>query len=432
VLAAATLDQDQWRALAQFADEESRRFIETLHPDLATHQPGFTETLVTPPAEAAPEVGGDIPAEIAAGAAGPSLGEVVARIERRRRHRAVAGTPQPGFSGASSVAAELPALFRWECGPSGEIVWVEGAPRGPLIGRTIAKRSGDDGVDAEAARAFAMRAPFRDSALKMAGEGPVAGEWKISGVPAFEPGDGRFAGYRGIALRDATPPPRSTSPSEFLADPDSLRELVHEIKTPLNAIIGFAEIIDAQLLGPADRRYRERAVEIVAQAQLLLAAIDDLDFAGKVHSSRVGAPSMVDHAELVQHAAVSLGALAASHGAQLEIARSERPCIAAVEPELADRLVARLVTALAAHAASNETLRLSLDRSGELCRVAIARPAALRGVSDAALFGSQAPKTGDAAPGEAFALRLIRGLARIAGGDLIASPAGVALVFPIS
>ena len=73
--------------------------------------------------------------------------------------------------------------------------------------------------------------------------------------------------------------------SDLLADPDSLRELVHEIKTPLNAIIGFAEIIDGQYLGPADRRYRERAAEIVAQARLLLTAIDDLDFAAKVHSA---------------------------------------------------------------------------------------------------------------------------------------------------
>ena len=87
--------------------------------------------------------------------------------------------------------------------------------------------------------------------MTVAGEGPVAGEWKISGVPAFDPTDGRFAGYRGVALRETPPPPaRSGSAADMLADPDSLRELVHEIKTPLNAIIGFAEIIEGQYLGP--------------------------------------------------------------------------------------------------------------------------------------------------------------------------------------
>ena len=39
----------------------------------------------------------------------------------------------------------------------------------------------------------------------------------------------------------------------------------------MNAIIGFAEIIDGQMLGPADRHYRTRAAEIVGQARLLLA-----------------------------------------------------------------------------------------------------------------------------------------------------------------
>ena len=35
VLAAATLDPDQWRALLAVADDETRRFVETLHPELA-------------------------------------------------------------------------------------------------------------------------------------------------------------------------------------------------------------------------------------------------------------------------------------------------------------------------------------------------------------------------------------------------------------
>ena len=92
----------------------------------------------------------------------------------------------------------------------------------------------------------------------------------IAGSPCAKPADSR-------ASRGRRP--------DVLTDPDSLRELVHEIKTPLNAIIGFAEIIEGQYLGPADRGYRERAAEIVRQARLLLAAIDDLDFAAKVHSS---------------------------------------------------------------------------------------------------------------------------------------------------
>src|SRR6185369_17848029 len=166
-------------------------------------------------------------------------------------------------------------------------------------------------------RAFSLRAPFRDRTMVLAGDGAVSGEWKITGVPAFEPADGRFAGYRGIALRDS---PAAVRPDtlEILADPDSLRELVHEIKTPLNAIIGFAEIIDGQYLGPADRRYRERASDIVGEARSLLGAIDDLDFAAKIHSSTRVEERRADLGEQLEMLSESLRALAAERGVELE------------------------------------------------------------------------------------------------------------------
>src|SRR6185369_12420972 len=208
-------------------------------------------------------------------------------------------------------------------------------------------------------RAFSLRAPFRDRTMVLAGDGAVSGEWKITGVPAFEPADGRFAGYRGIALRDS---PAAVRPDtlEILADPDSLRELVHEIKTPLNAIIGFAEIIDGQYLGPADRRYRERAAEIVAQARILLSAIDDLDFAAKVHSTQGSDGRRVDLAEQLDRAADQLRGLAAERNVELDIGRAQRIVPAAVEPELADRLIFRLSSAAIGAADAGETLRLSV------------------------------------------------------------------------
>jgi hypothetical protein len=410
VLAAATLDPDQWRALLAVADDETRNFVETLHPELATAPAlDLTEMLVEP-------------AEVAPPPAGPSLSEVVARIERRRRAR----TASPAaHNGAAGGAAASPSLFRWECGPSGEIAWVEGAPRGPLIGRSIARANGD-GVDLEVVRAFAMRAPFRDAAFMLGGEGLLAGEWKISGVPEFEPSDGRFAGYRGVALRDAptaAPQPDALS-SDLLADPDSLRELVHEIKTPLNAIIGFAEIIDGQYLGPADHRYRERAAEIVAQARILLTAIDDLDFAAKVHSSAGRERQKVNIGELVERMVPSLRELAEARGVVVDASRTTKDLAAAIEPELADRLIFRICGAMIERSEEGERLRLSVDRTADQIRVAISRPAALQGLADEALFGAAR------ATSEGFSLRLVRGLAQVAGADLGASASAVTLTFP--
>jgi len=426
VLAAAKLDTHQWEVLHAAADAETRRFIETLHPDLRV------ELHVQPPSSAeSPQTEDQVPGDPAASDTQPytppSLHDVVERIERRRRLRGVQTAPPT----ETRVPPESPALFRWECGPGGEIAWVEGAPRGPLIGRSIAKPQESDGdrVDQDVVRAFAMRAPFRDALLTVASGGPVAGEWKISGVPAFDPADGRFAGYRGVALRDEMAPapsePTAQTVPDVLSDPDSLRELVHEIKTPLNAIIGFAEIIEGQYLGPADRGYRDRAAEIVRQARMLLTGIDDLDFAAKVHSSG-GKRERIDLGALVDRETTELRVLAARRGAELNVMRPRTEVAAAVQPELADRLLFRLFGALAERAEQGERLQLSVDAAADVARISISRPAALQGLDDAQLFDA-----GRAASIEGgFALRLARGLARIAGGQLVSGRDTFALHFP--
>jgi signal transduction histidine kinase len=212
---------------------------------------------------------------------------------------------------------------------------------------------------------------------------------------------------------------------DVLADPDSLRELVHEIKTPLNAIIGFAEIIEGQYLGPADRGYRDRAAEIVRHARQLLTGIDDLDFAAKVHSARGAARDQVDLGALVDREAVELRLLAAKRGVQVEVIRSKGEVTAAVQPELADRLLIRLFEALVRQAERGEQLALGVEAARDGARISISRPASLRGVNDADLFEPSRAPSRDGG----FALRLVRGLARIAGGDLVGSRDAFALVF---
>ena len=109
VLAAATLDNAQWRALLEVADEETRRFIETLHPEIRAGQAAdLTETLVE---SAMPEP------EVPAAPATSSLHDVVERIERWRWSRAAMRC----LGVSASPSERPPALFRWEYGPSGEI-----------------------------------------------------------------------------------------------------------------------------------------------------------------------------------------------------------------------------------------------------------------------------------------------------------------------
>jgi signal transduction histidine kinase len=188
--------------------------------------------------------------------------------------------------------------------------------------------------------------------------------------------------------------------------------------------MGFAEIIEGQYLGPADERYRERAHEIVRQARLLLTAIDDLDFAAMVHSSASGGQRGVNLGELVERMTPALRQIAHGRGVKIDGSRTTRDTRAATEPELADRLILRMCSAVIEQAQPDEHLRLTVERAGDRSRVSMSSPVAWSELSEDQLLGS------DLTLEHGFSLRLVRGLARLAGADLTACQGSISLLFP--
>ncbi|MCA1653984.1 MAG: sensor histidine kinase [Sphingomicrobium sp.] len=427
--------------LRSAASPEVRRFLDALHPqDGASSQPQPDAGPRPQPSEPAPQP----PPRLTEGV--PSIGEVVARIEQLRAARALGGEESPAVAAVATPAQSpppstasrpptvpspaeqsnidqgSPALFRWECGPGGEIGWVDGAPRGPLVGRSIARANAGEGVDREVERAFARRSPFRDATLALPDAGIVAGQWLISGVPAFAPTDGRFVGYRGIARRAEVLAPSAMVSAPASLDSAALRELVHEIKTPLNAIIGFAEIIDGQYLGPAHSGYRARAAEIVAQARALLGAVDDLDFAARLRASD-GESEPVELAEIILPIAERLRDAAQARGVTLAIDSPPRVGQSALAPQLVARLFERFVEAVVTGALADETLRLAIRQEEEFTALRLSRPRALEGLSTEELFGLN---------GSGLSLRLIAGLAQIVGSKLEADGSDLVLRMPLA
>lgn len=392
VLAGARLTASEWKQVARSASDDCRSFIAAMRSE--------------EPAVAPREVPGS-----SAEAPIPSISEVVARIERLRSSR-VTDLAEP-----ASEPADSPRLFRWECNEAGEIGWVDGAPRGAIIGRSIAQGNAASGIDHKIERAFAARAPFHDGLLELPRDASTGGTWRISGIPAFERSTGRFAGYRGVAQR--------AGGGVTASDPTSLRELVHEIKTPLNAIIGFAEMISGEFLGPANSAYRDRAGEIVVQARLLLSAIEDLDFAARIDHANGRHHPQIDLGELVEQMIGCLRDEATARNVSLQASRSTADLKMTVDREIAERLIQRMMSAVIARAAEGETLRLGVDPEGDCSTVWISRPAALAGLREEQLFGSA-----EDAMSQEFPLRLARGLAHSAGVDMIVSPSAICLAFP--
>jgi len=369
--------------------------------------------------------------------------ELVARIEAYRRQKEGAPPPEP------EPDNEAPADgFRWECGTDGIILWVEGAPRGPLVGQSIASiaERGQFGVDGQAAGAFEKRAPFRDARFSVAGEGPAAGDWRISGVPFFDPNRGHFLGYRGSARR-----PRLDEVARGAAQPegdgvfgtklpaDSLRQLIHELRTPLNAIVGFAEMIDGQYMGPAEESYRARAGDIMEQARRLLTAVDDLDTAARIETRRLDLDdSAIDAVALLCRLHDSYERVAGQRRASIAIEIARNLPAARVEAGAAERMFSRLLAATIGLAREGETIAASMmlkPLSGEkmLC-LAIDRPRAIDGMEEAALLDPGYSPDGDwpGAPvlGLGFSLRLVRNLAEAVGGALVIGDERFSLYLP--
>lgn len=385
-------------------------------------------------------VGADV--ETPAGGEGgeTQIRDLVARIEAFRKHREEAPGHRPGQAFVEA--------FQWETGADGVILWVGAGPRGPLVGQTIASiaEHGHHGVDGQAAGAFEKRAPFRDARFSVAGTGGVAGDWRISGVPFFDPATGSFIGYRGSARRPridevARGVDAGTAPGLFGSriPADSLRQLIHELRTPLNAIVGFAEMIDGQYMGPAGANYRARAGEIMMQANRLLLAVDDLDTAARIETSRFESQeSTIDAVALLCRLHDAYERVAQQRGARIAIEIARELPHARVESGAAERMFARMLAATIGLAGANETIAASMvldSHAGKpMLRLAIDRPRAIAGIAEAALLDPGYSPDGDwpGAPalGLGFALRLVRNLAEAVGGALIISQERFSLYLP--
>lgn len=347
------------------------------------------------------------------------IADLVARIDAFKRERASAPPPPP------EPVAE--AGFRYETDSTGTIRWVEGVTRTALVGLSLA-HAGTQGlaqIDGIAPGAFRRRSTFSAARLEIGGQGDAAGSWRVSGVPAFDSDTGRFLGLRGSARRPR--PDESAAPLDRERGPsaDSLRQLVHELRTPANAIAGFAELIEMQLVGPVPDVYRDQAATIRSQASALIGAIEDLDTAARIEGGAMELrPTLVPVLPLLDRVLADLIPLARIRGAVVAVDPASAPREIAADDRAVERLLSRLLAALVSNAVPGERIGIAVAAvPADSVAIAIDRPAALA-VSDRTRGGLYAIEDDidaqDGAPllGTGFALRLAQNLAAEIGGSL--------------
>jgi signal transduction histidine kinase len=372
----------------------------------------------TPARPLAPPVDGD--------GSGPfEIAEVVARIDAFWRHREETGPVVPP---APPRAEE----FRFETDEKGVIRWVDGVSRSAVIGLSLnlVGEGESSQVDGVAAGAFRRRAGFSTARMLIEGGADAAGDWLISAVPVFDPANGRFTGYRGTARR-----PRTDERAEPVRAPtgspaESLRQLVHELRTPTNAIAGFAEMIETQMLGPVSDVYRERAHVIRSEARELLGAIDDLDLAARIDSDALAlTPDRVALRPLLAVIADDLAPLLELRGSMIALPVEDLAVTG--DRRAVERLLSRLMATLVAASVPGERIGVKMAlESDQRVAVSIDRPKALADYPGDSVLGIDDEREDATLLGTGFALRLSRNLARELGGSLLIGPANLTLRLP--
>lgn len=364
-------------------------------------------------------------------------------VDRIAQFTSTRSPPQPLEPLADEPAdrSAPPRDFAFETDAAGVILWIDRGPRAALIGLSLgdAALEGGSGPDGHVAGAFARRSGFQNGRFSIVG-GTMAGEWRLSAAPFFDPRSGRFQGYRGQARRPflhevaVQPAPPRDGLSGLSAD--SLRQLVHELRTPLNAILGFAEIIEQELFGPAGAEYRDMAGNIAVDARHLLAAFDDLDLAARVsRGDDVSTPQLLDPELLVRQIA---SRFRDQGGALVDIAMAASLPPVQIDPVQGERMVQHLLRTLISVAPKGEAVTgacwFQPDGGNGRVVLAIDRPSSLAGMEEAQLLDPGYTSDGDWADGPllglGFSLRLIRSLAGTCGGSLDVEPGRLLLAIP--
>jgi len=334
--------------------------------------------------------------------------------EPQSRHRHVAG-------------------FGFVTDAAGRIEWAEPEVASMVVGKRLLplRRLGAQASRDPIARAFTAQQPIEAGAITLEGAPAIAGQWIVEAQPSFGGGSGRFQGYTGRFRR---PAPLQEELSGTAREADRIRQLLHELRTPVNAIQGFSEVIQQQLFGPAPHEYRALAATVAGDAARILSGFDELERLAKLETRalqlEVGTCDLVP---LVTRMVDQLQQVLSPRMAGFDLEPVEGPIPIAMVEEEAEALSWRVLATLAGLCTASEALELTLQRERRVTRLWCELPTQLVAEEDVFVAKARPTSRGLSAGffGAGFSLRLARAEARAAGGDLVHEDERICLTLPI-
>ena len=453
-LSRAELSAEDWEALIPRLPIRARGFLRLRRdlPDstnglleqLGIHDRGLPQPDAVPvaaaeaaAAELEPEAEAPEPAapvETGIEAEETEIGALVKRIEAFRTAR-IAVPAEHGEAprlplGDKAQLADRPALigFAFTADTGGRIDWADSAVAPAIVGMRLGDCLPPD------ANAVGLRQPLRGQPAVITGAPYVAGQWLVDADPRFVGETGAFAGYAGRFRRPNEEHGEETALSADASEADRMRQLLHELRTPINAIQGYAEVIQQQLFGPAPHEYRALAATIAGDAARIMAGFDEMDRLARLETGALEIdPGACDISGIVSRQLALLGPVIEPRMAAIDARLAPPPCPVGLTAAAGEALVWRMLATLAGAAGAGERMHLTLDRTSREVLLGCEIPASLAGEDD--IFAATARASSGALSagvfGAGFALRLVRAEARAIGGSLARVDDVLLLVLPL-
>lgn len=359
------------------------------------------------------------------------IGDIVRRIEEFRASRdGKAATAQPDhprlpLDDAQAVEANRVSSFDFTTDAVGRIDWAEGSAAPMVVGIAIAPAKSEIAtpLQPDAANLLRRRQPIRNLPLQIEGAAAVAGDWRIDATPSFDDGSGHFVGYLGRARRALPVKDTSGEADRRDAENDRMRQVLHELRTPANAIQFAAGFIQQEMGGAIAHDYRALAAAILGDIAQILAGFDELDRLVRLETGALSpGKGPCDLVAVAQSGIARLAAWSQSRGSGFALAGAAT-LPAAIDAVDAEQLVRRLMAMMAWHSAAGEILPVTCDAAESHVTISIGLPEALSEADawDNALAPggsppSESPLTGRFGLG--FTFRLAQAEATGAGGTL--------------
>jgi hypothetical protein len=271
----------------------------------------------------------------------------------------------------------------------------------------------------------------------MEGAPVIAGKWIVDAAPRFTVPGGRFYGYAGKFRRPAPSAADGQNAAEGAveSEADRIRQLLHELRTPVNAIQGFSEVIQQQLFGPTPHEYRALAASIAGDSARILAGFEELDRLARLETGALELEAgSADLRAMVEGTTAQLQDVLKPKTSGFEVAPGAGPCQIAMSEGECEALGWRLLATIASSVGAGELLEIKLEKEGGLAKLHCELPISLGDSDD--VFAASTRPTGSALSagvfGAGFALRLVRAEARAAGGDLVRIDNWIILSLPLS